>query len=145
MVLLSREPSVEERIHLLKAGFAAIFGPSDPPALIAAYAAAIRRRADRPCPVVAETTGLRVLRDRREAQVGDQAIMLRETPYRLLTVLAQRFGKIVHSDVLEQLLPRCSHGGRKALRVHLSVLRRCLGKHGFKIQAEPGIGYRLVA
>ncbi len=143
---LDTEPGVDDRIALFRRGCAAVFGPSVPLALRLAHARSIVARARAAEPEAIEVGSVRIRRDRREAEIGGAVIRLSETPYRLLTLLASRPGRVVPFHVLASELPRSADESRTGcLRAHLSHLRRRLGPDGPAIQAEAGQGYRLVA
>ena len=145
IAVLGATPGVEDRVRLLRRGYAACYGPDDPQALIATHAASIRWRFGLLGETTLEVPGLRLSWDRREVEIEGRLVPLRETPFRILHSLMSRPGSIVTVERLRTLLPRRPGSDSNSLRVHISELRRRLGSHGSRIQAERGVGYRLAA
>lgn len=145
IAVLGVPPGVEDRVRLLRRGYAACYGPDDPQALIATHAASIRWRFGLLGETTLEVPGLRLSCDRREVEIEGRLVPLRETPFRILHSLMSRPGSIVTVERLRTLLPRRPGSDSNSLRVHISELRRRLGPHGSRIEAERGVGYRLAA
>ena len=145
IAVLGVTPGVEDRVRLLRRGYAACYGPDDPQALIATHAASIRWRFGLLGETTLEVPGLRLSCDRREVEIEGRLVPLRETPFRILHSLMSRPGSIVTVERLRTLLPRRPGSDSNSLRVHISELRRRLGPHGSRIEAERGVGYRLAA
>lgn len=84
--------------------------------------------------------GPQVIGDGR-LRYGAQWIALSPIEHRLAKVLADRFGDVVHSEVLAAAAWPDEDSNEGALRVHLTRLRRRLRSLGLEIQNVRGRGY----
>jgi DNA-binding response OmpR family regulator len=79
----------------------------------------------------------------REVFVGGEGCRLTPTEFNLLRHLAARPGQALrHEQLMDAVLPR-EDSATEALQVHVSRLRRKLGREGWRIRTVWGIGYRL--
>jgi two-component system KDP operon response regulator KdpE len=85
---------------------------------------------------------------RREVTLGDQAIHLTPTEYRLLLVLVTHAGKVVtHRQLLKEVWGPDSVYENQYLRVYMGQLRRKIEHDAARpryLKTEAGIGYRLM-
>jgi two-component system, OmpR family, KDP operon response regulator KdpE len=85
---------------------------------------------------------------RREVELGDQAIHLTPTEYRLLVVLVNHAGKVVtHRQLLKEVWGPDSVYENQYLRVYMGQLRRKIEQDPTRpryLKTEAGIGYRLM-
>jgi two-component system, OmpR family, KDP operon response regulator KdpE len=90
---------------------------------------------------------LRVDLGKREVFVGDKAVHLTPTEYKLLTVLVQHAGKVVtHRQLLKEVWGPPHADNTQYLRVYMAQLRQKLEPNPARPQYlinEPGVGYRL--
>lgn len=84
--------------------------------------------------------------DRFEATVGERAVKLSSTEFRILSLLAGRPGYVFSRERIIELV----HGGHcavtnRSVDVHVFWLRQKLGICGRRIEAVRGVGYRFRA
>ncbi len=91
---------------------------------------------------------LKVDLGRREVAIGDEAIHLTPTEYRLLLVLVSHAGKVVtHRQLLKDVWGPDSVYENQYLRVYMGQLRRKIEQDAARpryIKTEAGVGYRLM-
>lgn len=117
--------------------------PFSPKVLAARAKAALRRRESPEAETPVHAGTLRIDPVRHEVSVGGKAVTLTLTEYKLLHFLAQRPG---HVFTRNQLLDAARGADvmvlDRTVDVHLSSLRRKLGKLGDRIETIRGVGYR---
>lgn len=80
-----------------------------------------------------------------QAQLHNVELKLTPTEYELLKTLGRHPGKIItQNQLIKSVWPASTTDQTASLRVHVNHLRSKLGPE-FRIQNEPGIGYRLLA
>ena len=91
---------------------------------------------------------LKVDLGRREVAIGNEAIHLTPTEYRLLLVLVSHAGKVVtHRQLLKEVWGPDSVYENQYLRVYMGQLRRKIEQDAARpryIKTEAGVGYRLM-
>ena len=105
---------------------------------------AVTRRAGAAAPAasVQQLGALRIDLDARRVQVDGQEVELTPKEYELLIMLAQRPGAVrTREDIIDQVWDPHWFGPTKTLDVHVSALRRKLGKPEW-ISTIRGVGYR---
>ena len=100
---------------------------------------ALAKHADEP---VIEVEDLKIDLARREVAVGDRAVRLTATEYRLLVLLARNAGRVLtHRQLLTHVWGPQYETETHYLRPVITALRRKLVPQ--LIRTEPGVGYRL--
>ena len=143
-----RDEVVASALHLGADDY--IVKPFSPTELSARIHAALRRRT---APAAVEPTEPLVLGDltiafaERRVSVAGQPVPLTATEYNLLAELAIHAGRVVtHDQLLTRVWGPNDAGDVRAIRTHLTRLRRKLGEDASNptyIFAEPRVGYRL--
>jgi len=124
--------------------------PFSPRVLLARVQAVLRRaaaaehepEAEQAAPVI-HRGSMTIYPDRHEVRVDDQSIELTATEFKLLSLLAQRPGRVfTRQQIIERL-----HGGHSAVTdrsvdVQVVSLRRKLGAAADSIETIRGVGYR---
>ena len=117
------------------------------PKVLVARVKALLRRGEPKASEVAQAMILGTLRidpSRHEVTVSNKVIALTLTEFRILAVLARRPGQVFTRN---QLLDAARGADvmvlDRTVDVHLSSLRRKLGKAGSRIETVRGVGYRL--
>lgn len=112
--------------------------------LLARVKALLRRGVGSPAPEVLAAGRLVVDQGRRQVTVGDQEIPLTATEFNILRVLVERRGRVLtRQDLLERARGEDATASDRTIDVHVSSLRRKLGREGRRIQTVRGVGYRL--
>src|SRR4030095_10926043 len=105
---------------------------------------ALARHADEP---VIEVDALRIDLARREVTVGERAVRLTATEYRLLVLLARNAGRVLtHRQILQEVWGPGHAGETHTVRVHMAELRKKIEENAARpkiLITEPGVGYRL--
>ncbi|HEX2060740.1 MAG TPA: response regulator transcription factor [Thermoanaerobaculia bacterium] len=115
--------------------------PFSPRELMARVRAVLRRAADDD---VIEVAGITVDRTRREVRIGDAAIAVTPTEYRLLDTLARSAGRtFTRQELVERALGDEYEGLDRTVDVHVMNLRKKLGEAGKAIVTVFGVGYRM--
>ena len=74
----------------------------------------------------------------------DRPIVLTATEFRILELLMTRAGHVLsRDDIISGALGRDTSVYDRTIDVHITALRRKLGKGGAQIQTVRGFGYRL--
>jgi two-component system KDP operon response regulator KdpE len=151
VIVLSARDREDDKVTALDAGaddyLTKPFGTSE---LLARIRVALRHaRAQRvPDDPVLAVGPIRIDQARHEVTVGEEAVHLTPTEYRLLVLLARHAGKVLtHRQLLQDVWgPRSTHQTHY-LRVHMAALRRKVETDPARpkwITTEPGVGYRLI-
>ena len=105
---------------------------------------AIAKHADEP---VIAVDRLRIDLARREVTVGERAVRLTATEYRLLVLLARNAGRVLtHRQILQEVWGPGHAGETHTVRVHMAELRKKIEENPARpklLLTEPGVGYRL--
>ena len=105
---------------------------------------AIAKHADEP---VIAVDRLRIDLARREVTVGERAVRLTATEYRLLVLLARNAGRVLtHRQILQEVWGPGHAGEAHTVRVHMAELRKKIEENPARpklLLTEPGVGYRL--
>jgi DNA-binding response OmpR family regulator len=114
--------------------------PFSPRELMARIRAVLRRAAEED---LIEAHGLTIDRLRREIRVGDVALNVTPTEYRLLETLARAAGRtFTRQELVERALGEDYEGLDRTVDVHVMNLRRKLGEAGKAVVTVFGVGYR---
>ena len=120
--------------------------PFSPRVLLARVKAALRRSAGMPG---AETgviayEDVRIHPGHRDVRVGTRPIQLTPTEFNILHMLAQRPGWVfTRYQIVDRARGNDAGVTERSVDVHITALRRKLGKAGAAIETIRGIGYRL--
>ena len=105
---------------------------------------ALAQHADEP---VIAVDALRIDLARREVTVGERAVRLTATEYRLLVLLARNAGRVLtHRQILQEVWGPGHAGETHTVRVHMAELRKKIEENPARpkfLITEPGVGYRL--
>ena len=105
---------------------------------------AIAKHADEP---VIAVDRLRIDLARRKVTVGERAVRLTATEYRLLVLLARNAGRVLtHRQILQEVWGPGHAGETHTVRVHMAELRKKIEENPARpklLLTEPGVGYRL--
>jgi len=143
VLVLSARNDTSDKIRALRLGADDYMTkPFWPEELVERVRARLRRptlgRAD-----VLEVGALRIDRGRREVKVRGERVELTRLEFELLSMLAERPGEaITRSALAERVLDPERDGSERTLDVHVSRLRKKLGRGSF-VETVWGIGYRL--
>lgn len=151
IVVLSARGREEDKVSALDAGaddyLTKPFGMNE---LLARMRVALRHRAssDEPSEERGFTFGELVIDVvRREVRLGDTALHLTPTEYKLLLLLAKNAGKVLtHQQILRDVWGPAYATRSHYVRVHMAELRKKVERDPARpalIVTEPGVGYRL--
>lgn len=146
VLILSARQDTSDKVRSLELGADDyLTKPFWPEELLARVRARLRRPAlGRGAQGVTEIGPLTVDREARVVRVDDVATDLTRVEFDLLAALASRPGAAVSRAWLaEHVLDASRDGGERTLDVHVSRLRRKLGRAGTLIATVWGVGYRL--
>jgi len=114
--------------------------PFSPRELMARIRAVLRRAADDD---VIEAAGITIDRTSREVRVGESAVTVTPTEFRLLDALARSAGRtFTRQELVERAFGAEYEGLDRTVDVHVMNLRRKLGEAGKAIVTVFGVGYR---
>jgi DNA-binding response OmpR family regulator len=114
--------------------------PFSPRELMARVRAVLRRAADED---VIEAGGITLDRSKREVRLGEAAVAVTPTEYRLLDALARSGGRtFTRQELVERALGDEYDGLDRTVDVHVMNLRRKLGEAGKAIVTVFGVGYK---
>jgi two-component system alkaline phosphatase synthesis response regulator PhoP len=120
--------------------------PFSPRVLVARVRAVLRRRAQ-PAPAeeaALEVHGVTIDPGRRAVSVGDKAVELTNTEFRLLHLLARRPGWVfTRNQIIDAARGSEAAVTDRSVDVHVAGLRKKLGAAGKHIETIRGVGYRL--
>jgi two-component system, OmpR family, alkaline phosphatase synthesis response regulator PhoP len=147
LMLTARTDEVDAIVGLELGADDYVTKPFNPRALVARVKAILRRtdgtvRLGRPI----EVGSLRIEPRRREVFVGERGVELRAREFDLLAALARDPGVVLSREsLLEDVWGTDYAGETRTVDVHVSELRKKLGRDGPTIESVRGIGYRLIA
>jgi DNA-binding response OmpR family regulator len=114
--------------------------PFSPRELMARIRAVLRRAADDD---VIEAAGITIDRNSREVRVGESAVAITPTEFRLLDALARSAGRtFTRQELVERAFGAEYEGLDRTVDVHVMNLRKKLGEAGKAIVTVFGVGYR---
>jgi two-component system response regulator MtrA len=145
VLLLSARQDTADKVRGLELGADDyLTKPFWPEELLARVRARLRRPALTASGRVVAVGPLLVDRDGRIVMVDGAAVDLTRVEFDLIAALASRPGAAVSRAWLaEHVLDSTRDGGERTLDVHVSRLRRKLGRAGALIATVWGVGYRL--
>jgi two-component system response regulator CpxR len=144
VIMLTARTAQVDRVAGLDAGaddyLPKPFGPEE---LLARIRAVLRRVARAPAPVdVLEAGCVQLLPSAREVFCEGAAVPLTTVEYDILEYLVRAAGRIVSRDELTSAVyRRAASPFDRALDVHISNLRKKLGRHGALIRTVRSVGY----
>lgn len=144
VLMLTARESTGDRVRGLDAGaddyLPKPFGPEE---LLARVHAVLRRaRQAPPPPEVVAAGAVRLLPAAREARCAGEVVALTTVEFDLLEILVRAAGRVVTRDELTvALYQRRASPFDRAVDVHVSHLRKKLGRHGDLIRTVHGAGY----
>ncbi len=114
--------------------------PFSPRELLARIRAVLRRSSEED---VLEANGITIDRSKREVRLGETAVMVTPTEYRLLETLARAAGRtFTRQELVERALGDDYDGLDRTVDVHVMNLRKKLGEPGKAIVTVFGVGYK---
>jgi DNA-binding response OmpR family regulator len=142
IIMVTARSTEEDKLHGLDLGADDyVTKPFSPRELMARIRAVLRRATEDD---VIEVAGITVDRVRREVGIGEAAIAVTPTEYRLLDTLARSAGRtFTRQELVERALGEEYEGLDRTVDVHVMNLRRKLGDAGKAIVTVFGVGYRL--
>ncbi len=145
VLLLSARQDTADKVRGLELGADDyLTKPFWPEELLARVRARLRRPALAAAGRAVAVGPLLVDRDRRIAMVDGATVDLTRVEFDLIAALASRPGAAVsRAWLVEHVLDSTRDGGERTLDVHVSRLRRKLGRAGALIGTVWGVGYRL--
>ncbi|MDB5348895.1 MAG: arlR 2 [Planctomycetota bacterium] len=144
VIMLTARSAQAERVAGLDAGaddyLSKPFGPEE---LLARIHAVLRRAGRVPRrPAVVEAAGIHLTPSARVARCEGAALDLTTAEYDILELLVRAAGRVVNRDELTMALYRRRvMPYDRAIDVHISNLRKKLGRHGKLIGTVRGVGY----
>ena len=147
IMLTARSEDVDKIVGLEVGADDYVTKPFNPRELVARVKAVLRRYdagalMERQILTVGDIT---IDLDRREVQVGDEAIEVRAKEFALLVALARRPGVVVPRDrLLNDVWGYEYSVDTRTVDVHISTLRDRLARANARIETVWGVGYKLV-
>jgi DNA-binding response OmpR family regulator len=148
ILVLTARDAVEDRIRGLDAGADDYVAKPFAEDELAARVRALLRRGDRPVHATLSVGSLTLDPAARTVSVGESALELGATEFRLLELLARNRGMTLsRAQILEKIWDYDFQGSSNIVDVYVSQLRRKLKAAGTnaRIATVWGIGYKLVA
>ena len=87
--------------------------------------------------------GSRSLHPWRELRAHGRPVALGRPPLVILSVLPEAGGEVVSKDILLQTVWPNVVVAENALQIHVSALRKALGREAGRLKTVRGVGYRL--
>jgi DNA-binding response OmpR family regulator len=141
IIMVTARSTEEDKLHGLDLGADDYVTKPFSPRELMAIRAVLRRATEDD---VIEVAGITVDRVRREVGIGEAAIAVTPTEYRLLDTLARSAGRtFTRQELVERALGEEYEGLDRTVDVHVMNLRRKLGDAGKAIVTVFGVGYRL--
>jgi phosphate regulon transcriptional regulator PhoB len=148
IVMLTAKGSESDRIVGLEMGADDYLAkPFSPRELVARVKAVLRRVA--PAPEAGDESALSVADvqldpGRHEVSVKGKSVGLTATEFRLLHTLMKRPGQVFSRDrLIDGAIGEDAHVVDRTIDVHVTALRKKLGKAGAMIETVRGVGYRI--
>jgi len=116
--------------------------------LMARIDAVLRRTAASSAPAggILQVGPLRIDQERHQAEVDGRALSLTLTEFKLLTALIAAKGRVLsRNQLMDQAMGLTAVVTDRTIDVHMTALRRKLGKARGYLQTVRGVGYRLQA
>jgi len=148
ILMLTARDAVEDRIRGLDAGADDYLAKPFAEAELAARLRALLRRGERPLHTSLSAGTLEIDPATRMVSVGERALDLGATEFRLLELFARNRGMALsRTQILEKIWDYDFQGSSNIVDVYVSQLRRKLKASGTNAQITTvwGIGYKLVA
>jgi len=118
--------------------------PFSPRELVLRVGAILRRARGEATSQVTVVGPIRIDRERHEVSVNGEPVELTATEYKLLTLLAQRRGRLQdRAELLEQVWDASPDIQTRTVDMHVQRLRAKLGEAGDLIETVRGFGYRI--
>ena len=119
--------------------------PFSPRELVARVKALLRRRQQQDLPAEMIRRGDLVIDIAgHEVRFADRRITLTATEFKILSLLASRSGRVLKRDeIIDAAMDHDSNVYDRTIDVHMTAIRRKLGRGGDMIETVRGFGYRL--
>jgi len=144
VLMLTARRDEEDRVRGLSLGADDyVTKPFSPRELVLRVAAILRRAKGEAATHVTVVGPIRIDRDRHEVSVNAEPVDLTPIEYKLLTLLAQRRGRLQgRAELLEQVWDASPDVQTRTVDMHVQRLRAKLGRAGDLIETVRGFGYR---
>ena len=145
LIMLTAKATESDRVVGLELGADYyVTKPFSPRELAARVRALLRRiSAQQEAPTVIRHGDLVIDTDRREVSLGERGITLTATEFRLLHFLACHPGRVFsRSELIDGGMSRDVEVLDRTIDVHITSLRKKLGKRGTWVETVRGFGYK---
>ena len=144
LFLSARDDEIDRVLGLEIGGDDYVTKPFSPRELVLRVGAILRRARGEASTRVTEVGPIRIDRDRHEVTIDGEHVELTPTEYKLLTLLAQRRGRLQgRAELLEQVWDASPDIQTRTVDMHVQRLRAKLGDAGDLIETVRGFGYRI--
>jgi two-component system phosphate regulon response regulator PhoB len=145
VLMLTARRDEEDRVRGLALGADDyVTKPFSPRELVLRVGAILRRAKGESATHVTVVGPIRIDRDRHEVSVDGEPAELTPIEYKLLTLLAQRRGRLQdRAELLEQVWDASPDVQTRTVDMHVQRLRAKLGRAGDLIETVRGFGYRI--
>jgi DNA-binding response OmpR family regulator len=148
VILLTAKAGEADRVVGLEMGADDyVTKPFSPRELVARVKAVLRRATPASSSAeVVKAGGLVIDVTRHEVTFKEKAVQLTPTEFRVLHFLASRGGRVAsRTDIIDGALDRDAAVTDRTVDVHVTALRKKLGKGGDLIETVRGFGYKMRA
>lgn len=119
--------------------------PMEAAELSARLRAMLRRLLAPPAPSRLAFHDLGIVEATREVSVGERAVALTDTQFKVLQLLMQKAGRVLARDhIIKHLWQTPEHVATRSADMHISILRKKLSASACRIETVRPFGYRLI-
>ena len=145
LIMLTAKATESDRVVGLELGADDyLVKPFSPRELVARIRALLRRTSPEPDPAEVIRRGELTIDVRcHQVRLGNREIQLTATEFRILKFMASRPGRVLkREEIIEAALDRDANVFDRTIDVHMTSIRRKLGKGADLVQTVRGFGYR---